>query len=142
MCDFKQLIWQVTLQHSWISKSKRRAKDEVQIFRFKVCRNAKEYESALEDADGYEGFSDQRIPFCQCGDTNIVQGNTRSMFTSVLMLDVIVFLKGAQEFVVPTRFPGQFYSLVQSPQQFKQMLMAGGIDRLYNFVVLNFTLAH
>ncbi|RZC32837.1 aspartate--tRNA ligase, mitochondrial, partial [Asbolus verrucosus] len=38
---------------------------------------------------------------------------------------------GAQEFVVPTRFPGQFYSLVQSPQQFKQMLMAGAIDRYF-----------
>lgn len=39
--------------------------------------------------------------------------------------------QGAQEFIVPTRFPGQFYSLVQSPQQFKQMLMAGAIDRYF-----------
>ncbi|XP_066260697.1 aspartate--tRNA ligase, mitochondrial-like [Euwallacea similis] len=38
---------------------------------------------------------------------------------------------GAQEFVVPTRFPGKFYSLVQSPQQFKQMLMAGALDRYF-----------
>ncbi|KAK9888891.1 hypothetical protein WA026_001112 [Henosepilachna vigintioctopunctata] len=38
---------------------------------------------------------------------------------------------GAQEFIVPTKFPGQFYSLVQSPQQFKQILMAGGIDRYF-----------
>ncbi|CAG9860263.1 unnamed protein product [Phyllotreta striolata] len=38
---------------------------------------------------------------------------------------------GAQEYVVPTRFPGQFYSLVQSPQQFKQMLMAGAIDKYF-----------
>ncbi|XP_057672211.1 aspartate--tRNA ligase, mitochondrial [Diorhabda carinulata] len=38
---------------------------------------------------------------------------------------------GAQEFIVPTRFPGQFYSLVQSPQQFKQILMAGAIDRYF-----------
>lgn len=40
-------------------------------------------------------------------------------------------MKGAQEFIVPTRFPGEFYSLVQSPQQFKQMLMAGAVDRYF-----------
>lgn len=38
---------------------------------------------------------------------------------------------GAREFIVPTHFSGLFYSLVQSPQQFKQILMAGGIDRYF-----------
>lgn len=39
--------------------------------------------------------------------------------------------QGAQEFIVPTQRPGKFYSLVQSPQQFKQMLMSGAIDRYF-----------
>lgn len=38
---------------------------------------------------------------------------------------------GAREFIVPTHNSGLFYSLVQSPQQFKQMLMSGGIDRYF-----------
>ena len=90
--------------------------------RYLHLRNDGELRNALRFRAQVHNVCKEELEHCQ---PPFVEVETPLLFKSTP--------EGAREFLVPTRRRGFAYALPQSPQQYKQILMASGIPRYYQF---------
>ncbi|GMR31172.1 hypothetical protein PMAYCL1PPCAC_01367, partial [Pristionchus mayeri] len=121
---------------------------EIDVSSLEVVNEAKKDMPLLPDANAHEQtrmtyrYIDLRSPQLQSNlrlRSSVIHSARRFLVEQNGFVDVetpTLFRRtpgGAAEFIVPARVPnkGLAYSLPQSPQQFKQLLMVGGIDRYF-----------
>lgn len=122
-------------------------KYEVQVLRLTILNKSKALPFSLEDGDTIDEelrltyrYLDLRRPYMQ----ERLRLRHEAVFAMRELLNSEKFYEietpiltkntaeGAREFVVPSRVhKGSFYALPQSPQLYKQLLMAGGLERYF-----------
>lgn len=121
---------------------------EVEATRLVILNEAKTLPFAIE-GDGYDIGEEHRLKY------RYLDLRRERLKKNLIMRDrVITFMRnylhekdfvevetpiitkstpeGARDYVVPSRlYPGKFYALPQSPQQYKQLLMVAGVERYF-----------
>ncbi|KAL1844697.1 hypothetical protein VTK73DRAFT_2003 [Phialemonium thermophilum] len=83
------------------------------------------FSDALRQRLAFRSHVARRLRDCLDGRLGFCEYETPLLFKSTP--------EGAREFIVPTRRRGMAYALPQSPQQYKQLLMASGVGNYYQF---------
>lgn len=120
---------------------------EIQVHQLDILNKAKVLPFSLEEADNVEEelrlkyrYLDLRRP--EMSHRLALRNNVIFAMREILQrhgfyeIETPILTKntpeGAREFIVPSRNnPGEFYALPQSPQLYKQLLMAAGMDRYF-----------
>ncbi len=124
-------------------------KIEVEVSSVKVLNEAKTSPFEISGKDGYDVGEETRLKY------RYLDLRRERLFKNLLLrhkvikfirdfLDARGFLEietpiltkatpeGARDYLVPARvYPGNFYALPQSPQQYKQLLMVAGIEKYF-----------
>jgi aspartyl-tRNA synthetase len=121
---------------------------EMQAEKLEILNKAQTPPFAL-DTDGYEVGEDNRLKYRyldirrQRMKENLILRHKVNQFMSNFLsekgfieIETPILTKstpeGARDYVVPSRIAqGNFYALPQSPQQYKQLLMVGGIEKYF-----------
>lgn len=122
---------------------------EIEVLKMEVLSESKPLPFELDDEKAKDvkesirlkyRFLDLRRPKLQeiLMKRNQVIAHVREYFTAQNFVEVQTPIlansspEGARDYLVPSRiYPGKFYALPQAPQQFKQLLMVGGLDRYF-----------
>lgn len=131
-----------------INKDLETGEVEVQISELKVVSVSKELPLPI-DSEGYEIDEEVRLKYRYLDlRRDRLQRNIRTRSEYVRFVREYLFGKdfveietpmltkstpeGSRDFVVPSRiYPGKFFALPQSPQQYKQLLMTAGFERYF-----------
>ena len=131
-----------------INENLKTGKLELQVSELEVITKAKTPPFAL-DTDGYEVSEELRMQYRYLDmRRQRVAKNIRDRHKATKFMRDFLTAKdfveietpglskstpeGARDYLVPSRvYPGNFYALPQSPQQYKQLLMVGGMERYF-----------
>jgi len=123
-------------------------KIEIEIEKLEVLSQAKTLPFSIDD-DGYKISEEKRMKYRYLDlRRERLQRNLKIRQKVIRFMREFLFKKGfieietpiltkstpegARDFLVPSRlYPGKFYALPQSPQQYKQMLMVAGFEKYF-----------